>query len=345
MRMADETLPRSPLLNAMATTDDRNENPRPPKNSLEDAQLRKLELEIDALRRAANEENSVGVSKQEKIKLEVKTLLWQTGRVYRLSQFAVIFSILATLVTVFATVYGIWSSYQKDTEARIKDRTDRTDSLYRTAIQRLIQYPVEPKITISDAVFTFRDLEQVVSFNYQDDAEKKKRQIEEAGFLIAQLMNSPEVDLSLTRNVEFDRKAMKESKYYREFLISNPKYNRDIISKYKNILSSVHDKAPCYSMVPDPKTKEVFLEYECKHGEPEPTFLQYVGLFYAYKSHVALFDHTAAIDTLSEEAAGYQTLAFCWFVGATDNVPLTIEIFGGDAERVSWKWQADCHMD
>jgi hypothetical protein len=323
----------------MPAADDNNEN-RP--NPLEKAQLRKLELEIDALERTAHEEKSVGISKQEKVKLEVKTLLWQTGRVYRLSQFAVIFSILATLVTIFATGYGMWSSYTKENETRVKERTDRTDGLYRTALERLIQFPVEPKLTISDAVFTLRDLEDVVTHNY-DDEKKRERQKHEVGFLLAQLMNSPEVDLSVSRNVELDRKAMDQSSFYRDYLTRNPKFNRDIISKYKNVLSSVHDRAPCYSMVPDPNNKEVFIESECKNGEPEPTFLQYVSLYYGYKSHVAILGETLdKFPDVSQEAQSYRDMSFCWFLKATRNVPLTVEIFGGTREQVNWKWEVEC---
>jgi hypothetical protein len=314
----------------------------PPRNRLEDAQVRKLELEIDALTRAANEEQSVGTSKQEKVRLEVKTLLWQTGRVYRLSQFAVIFSILATLVTIFATAYGIWTSYVKDNETRVKERTDRTDGLYRTGVQHLIRFPVDEKITISDAVFTLRDLEDVVNNNY-DDETKRERQRHEVGFLLAQLINSPELDLGVSRNVELDRKAMDQSTFYRNYLAQNPKFNRDIISKYKNILSSVHDRAPCYAMIPDPEKKEYFREMECRNGEPEPTFLQYVGLFYAYKSHVAILNETQGkYPDVAEEARVYRDTSFCWFFKATRNPPLTIEIFGGTPEQVNWKWEFEC---
>ena len=324
----------------MPAADENNEQRR--NNPLEDAQLRKLQLEIDALERIANEEQTVGISKQEKVRLEVKTLLWQTGRVYRLSQFAVIFSILATMVTIFATGYGIWTSYAKDSETKVKERTDRTDGLYRTALARLIQFPVEPKATISDAVFTLRDLEDVVKNNY-DDEKKRERQKQEVGFLLAQLMNSPEVDLSISRNVEFDRKAMDQSTFYRDYLTRNPRFNRDIISKYKNVLSSMHDRAPCYSMIPDPNRKEVFIEKECRNGEPEPTFLQYVGLYYSYKSHVALLNETLEnFPDVSQEAQSYRDLSFCWFVKATRNVPLTVEIFGGSPEKVNWKWEYEC---
>jgi len=319
------------------------ENPKgPPRNRLEDAQVRKLELEIDALRRAANEEESVGVSKQEKVRLEVKTLLWQTGRVYRLSQFAVIFSILATLVTIFATAYGIWTSYVKDNETKVKERTDRTDGLYRTGLQQVIRFPAEAKMTISDAVFTLRDLEDVVNNNY-DDEKKRDRQKNEVGFLLTQLINSPETELSISRNVELDRKAMDHSSFYRDYLARNPKLNRDILSKYQEVLKDVHLRAPCYSLIPDPKKKEFFRQSRCQNGEPQPTFLQYVGLFYAYKSHVAILNETLQnYPDASQDALAYRDTSFCWFYMATQNVPLTMDIFGGTAEQVVWKWETEC---
>src|ERR1041384_6674707 len=94
-------------------------------SDLEKAQLKKLEHEIAALERQAKEQETTETVRQEKLKLEIKTLIWQTGRIYRLSQFAIIFSIIATLATVFATLYGLWNSYTKDIENKKKELVER----------------------------------------------------------------------------------------------------------------------------------------------------------------------------------------------------------------------------
>lgn len=324
----------------MAPNDDEKDG-NESKKLLEEAQVRKLELEIKALERKENEERNTEEPRQKKLTLELKTLLWQTGRVYRISQFVFIISVLATVVTIFATVYGIWSTYKKDIESKKKERIERTDTLYRTEIQRLIQFPMETKVTISDAVFLFRDLEDVVSNGY-DELIKQKRQKEEVGLLITQIVASPDFDLSLTRNIEFDRKAMRHSEFYRNYLIDNPQYNRDIISKYKSVLVALHAEDPNYSVDPVENEDEQFIENTTpdKLTKNQVKFFQYIYIFYAYKAHVGLIgDSVAKKSDVSQRADSYLGLSFCWFYDATKNVGLTRKIYGGEPEMVAWRWE------
>ena len=321
--------------------DDKKEELSEAKKLLEDSHLKKLALEIKALERIEEEETNIKIPKQKKLDLELKTLLWQTGRVYRLSQFAIIASILATLVTIFATSYGIWASYQKDTENKTKELRERTDSLYRTEIQRLIQYPIDTKITISDAVFLLRDLEDVVANGYERGP-KQDRQKDEIGKLLSQIMISPDVDLSITRNVEFDRKAIENSPSYKEYLVRNPKQNRDIISKYKAVLAALHEADPNYSIVPDERNDQMFIESTGagKSEKNQDKFFQNVYIFYAYKSHVELLQQTiSTIPESAQEAENYLGISFCWFYGATQNSGLTGKIYGGTPEMIVWRWQ------
>jgi hypothetical protein len=318
-----------------------NDNEDNVKKRIEESQLKKLELEVRSLERKEGEETQTTKPRGEKLQLELDNLRWQTGRIYRLSQFAVIFSVLATIVTIFATTYGIWSSYKKDIENKRKELTQRTDTLYRSEIEKLIQYPIEPKTTISEAVFLMRDLEDVVNNSYED-AQKLKRQKEEVGLLLTQLMASPDFDLSVTRNIEFDRKALRHSQFYSDYLTDNPNYNRDILSKYKSVLVALHDEDPNYSVVPDENKEEVFLEKSAdgKVTKKQEKFFQYIYIYYAYKAHVALLNDTIAKNPdKSAEAEVYLGLSFCWFYDATKNEGLIRKIYGGTPEMVEWRWQ------
>jgi hypothetical protein len=309
----------------------KNESPGP----IEEAQLRKLELEIRNLERAVEEAESTETSKQEKLKLEVKTLIWQTGRVYRLSQFAVIFSIFATLVTIFATTYGIWTSYVKDIENKKKELTQKTDSLYRAEIQRLIQYPADPKMPISEAVFLFRDLDEVVKNGYEGD--QQNRQKDEIGILLMQLIKSSDVDLSIPRNIEFDNSAMQHSTFYKDYLVKDPLANSVIISRYKTHLKEISDAYPNFRVELDEKDDNGFLPVNIPS---ETIFKQYIFTYLAYKSHVELLDRsTRENEQLKEKAAEYLGASFCWFYDATHNAALTAKIYGGDAGMVEWRWQ------
>jgi hypothetical protein len=313
-----------------------------PANELEKAQLQKLEWEIAVLERQAKEQETTAAAQQEKVKLEIKTLTWQTGRIYRLSQFAIIFSIIATLVTVFATCYGLWASYTKDIENKKKEFAERTDTLYRTEIQRLIQYPVESsKMTISDAVFLFRDLEEVVQNGYEAGG-KQDRQKKEMGLLLTQLIKSPDFDLSITRNIEFDREAMTHSAAYSESLIADPRSNMTIISKYQAVLKEIQHSYPEYQIVPDANKEAFFFEYNppADPAKRQTVFMQYTYIFYAYQSHVQLLGRTAdTVPELKELAEEYLNVSFCLFYSGTRSVPLTQRIYPGTADMVQWRWQ------
>ncbi len=322
----------------MSPTDGKDKN-NAEVSDLDKAQLQKLELEIAALRRQAKEQESTETAKQEKLKLEVKTLIWQTGRIYRLSQFAVIFSITATLVTVFATTFGIWTSYNKDIENKQKELRERTDGLYRTQTQRLIQYPIEPKMTIAEAVFLFRDLEDVVNGRYER-GDKQDRQRKEMGLLLTELVKSPGFDLSITRNIEFDREAMSHSEFYKDYLIHDPVSNMTIISKYQTALKEIRESNPNYMIVPH-ETNETMFSESAPPADPakkQGLFQQYSYIFFAYQTHVQLMSVTAEKrPELRQMAENYVGISFCLFYRTTGNIRLTKKIYGGDDDMVRWR--------
>jgi hypothetical protein len=300
-----------------------------------DAQLRKLNLEIDALERTVSEQKSTEKFKKDKLELEIDTLKWQTGRVYRLSQFAVIFSIIATLVTIFYTGYNIWSSYTKDTENKKKELTQKTDSQYRTEIQRLIQYPSDTKMPISEVVFLLRDLEEVVKNGYEGD--QQKRQKEEIGILLMQLIKSSDVDLSIPRNIEFDRSAMLHSNFYADYLVKDPLANSVILSKYKTHLKEISTAYPDFRVDPDKNDDHAFMPVNIPN---ETVNKQYVYTYLAYKSHVELLDRsTRENEQFKEKAEEYLGASFCAFYDATHNAALTAKIYGGDPGMVEWRRQ------
>lgn len=319
-------------------------------NEVNEAQLRKLQLEIQALEREGHFDDETAAQKHQKLNLELQSLAWQNGLIYRLGQFATIFTILATLVTVFATGFGIWTAYTKlvsdrEKEAELKDKEfiERTNTQYRTELNQLLQYPVKEEQTIAEAVFLFRDIGSVIEEGYKDEMLGRKR--EEVGFLFSQLIRSPEFDLSKTRNISFDIKALNYLKYYKEYLVDKPYDNRDILSKYKNELEVLSSKDQKYyeNLVVDSNDASVFIEDSAYKDQTK--FFQYVFIFQAYKNHVNLFDESLKKDKISTtQAVDFKRLAFCWFYGATKNKSLTINIFGGDETKVESLWQGNCHQ-
>jgi hypothetical protein len=215
---------------------------------IEQEQLRKLRLENEALERERSLAVDTPDRKRQKLDLEVESLQWQNGLIYKLGQYATIVTILATAATICATGLGVFIAYNnfksdREHEAALKQKelADKTDSQYRTELRELFQYPVEPKRTISEAVFLFRDLGDVIENGYKGDDAMRRLKGKEVGLLLTQLVKSPDFDLSMTRNVSFDSKALDHSAYYRDHLVQSPGDNRDILTKYKLTLWNLHD--------------------------------------------------------------------------------------------------------
>ncbi|MDX6443556.1 MAG: hypothetical protein QOH71_630 [Blastocatellia bacterium] len=307
-----------------------------PKTAVEQAQLEKLELEIAALKRTESFDAETKEEKRKKMYYETQSARWQTSLIYRASQFA-------TIITIFATAFGIWSAYNKlvtdrqnEYEQKSKDRTDRMTLRYRTDLQQLLEYPIDPRQTISKAVFTLQDLTDVVNNGFESELEKQQK-ADEVGFLIAQLVKSSDFDLMLTRNSNFDRKAIDSSKFYENYLVTHPMDNRDILSKYKGVLLALHDKDPsyCENFQVDPNDSSSFTESQISTDQTK--FFQYVYLFHAYRNHVELLSHSAFVSQPDPHVADYLDLAFCWFWGSSRNTSLIQAIFGGTDDQINVK--------
>ncbi len=297
-----------------------------------EAELEKLELEIASLRRDEEFESETLAQRKQKLYYDTQSARWQTSLIYRLSQFAAI-------VTIFATLFGIYFTYNKlvtdrDNEFKQnqKDRIERTTARYRNDLQELLQYPTDPKQTISRAAFLLRDLADVVDNGFDENDRPQKR--EEVGFLLTQLIKSAEFDLTLTRNSNFDRRAIETSRFYEDYLISHASDNRDILSKYKSALLTLHGQDPAYyeDLQVDPSDPTAFIESEV--AKDQTKFFQYAYLFHAYRKHVELFARNSVLPQPDPNLKKDLSLAFCWFWGATGNASLTKAIFGnGDGNQ------------
>jgi hypothetical protein len=141
------------------------------------------------------------------------------------------------------------------------------------------------------------------------------------------------------RNIDFERNAMQHSNSYKEYLIKDPLSNFTIISKYKTELSRISKTFPDFRLNPDEKVDSVFTPVDSPN---DATSVQYINIYYAYKSHVLLMTESISKSEdsqLKKQAEEYLGTSFCWFYGVTHNAPLTIGIYGGTPEMLEWRWQ------
>jgi hypothetical protein len=310
--------------------------------AVEKAELEKLELEIAALKRSDEFEAETKEERRKKLYYDTQSARWQTSLIYRASQFA-------TIITIFATAFGIWTAYNKlvtdrqnENEQKSKDRIERTNGRYRSDLQQMLEYPIDPKQTIAQAEFFFQDLTDVVNNGFDNEGEKQQR-ADEVGFLTTQLVKSSEFDLTSTRNSNFDRKAMDSSRFYENYLVNHPMENRDILSKYKSVLLGLHDRdhTYCEAFMVNPDDPTSFRESQVSSDQTR--FFQLVYVFHAYRKHVNLLSKSAFVSQPDPNVADYLDLAFCWLWGASRNKSIVYATFGGTDDQVNTK-TAGCNV-
>jgi hypothetical protein len=324
--------------------------PNPPNHdqtprTVEQASLRKLQLEIEALEREKRFEGEAREEKRGKLYYETQSLRWQTSLLYRLTQFA-------TVITIFATAFGVYQAYLKLVEDKLKEsqqnekaRMERVNNQYRSDLQQLLKYPVDKEQTVPLSVFLMHDITDLIDTGFKDNQDAQKQMRREVGLLVAQLVKSPEFNLTETRNTDFERKALGHCKVYEQYLIEHPMDNRDILSKYKNVLLALHNTNPNYyeKFEVNPEDPTAFIESQV--SKDQTRFFQYAYLFHAYRAHVNLLESTynaprdpkEDVNSYNDKRAqvvDYKHLSFCWFWGATHNPSLTKSIFGGTDEQI-----------
>jgi hypothetical protein len=177
-----------------------------------------------------------------------------------------------------------------------------------------------------------------------DDENEKRQKGDDVGFLIAQLVKSSEFDLTLTRNSNFDRRAMDSSRFYENYLVNHPMDNRDILSKYKSVLLGLHDKEHtyCEAFKVNPNDPTSFTESQVSTDQTR--FFQLVYIFHACRRHVELLSRSAYVAKPDPNVRDYLDLAFCWLWGASRNKSIVQATFGGTDEQVEAKTATECNV-
>jgi len=268
----------------------------------------------------------------QKLKLEIKALEWENSLLGRVLRLAGLLTIIATVVTIIATGVGVGVGFmkfvddrQKDRDLRGKELTERTTNQYRSDLEQLIGYPVNPKQTVSSASFLFQDLHDLVEKGF-DEGQRDQYRIQ-IGSLLAQIVRSDDYDLSVMRNLEFDRKAMFYCDYYKRFLKEHPGQNGTILSKYSFVLASMHDENPKYYQAITSEPNFLFSAPKKGHGKFGP----FVHLFQGYQEHLNLFDEAIHQDgSKNSEIQDSKRQAACWFYASTKNDQLTETLLGID---------------
>lgn len=288
-----------------------------------------------------------------KVKLEIASLKWQNSWIGRLAQFATIITICATLVTIFATVFGLISERQKDRDLRTRELRERIATQYRSDIEQLLQYPTEDKQTITYVIFLLNDLEALIKTTSelkelsQTDLESGIKQQELAiADLLSNLTTSTKFDYNQPRNVEFDLRCLDHWEAYKTILREQKTQNNvDIIGKYAAALETLYKEDPVYVGTVDLISPYVFQPAsESKFTQNYNKTIQFADLYFGFNEHVELLRERLRKSPGDEENVKNIELAHQVFSESTHNQCLTQKIFHDliPESRTNSKPKKDC---
>ena len=202
----------------MNQTTSRNSDP---KQSLEAAQLEKLNLEILALR---------------------KRTAWRDT----LLQFLPAVTMLLALSGFF---YGIYQSTKTEQKARIAEQTSqkiRIQDQIRSDLDEIVRFPTDTKQTVSRVSFLLGDLDKLMNTKLGDVEAVPKEERRRTSDIFANLISN-DTDLKERRNVGLAGAMLTCWDDYKAYLESNPKnLLMNILANHFDALEELRKEAPAY---------------------------------------------------------------------------------------------------
>jgi hypothetical protein len=186
------------------------------------AELRKLELDVEALERGRD---------------------WE-GRIARF------IPIITALISILGFIWGVvifTNQQSKEREAREQDRRSRQINDYRTGYEQLLLFSSNEKMTVARVLALKGDLDDLQADLYKDKAlEQEQRVMGSICNLIAR-----DFDFTQPRQVMFDIAALQNWREYKDGLIRTLKedgtgqtVNDSIIDKYLQVVRDLEWKEP-----------------------------------------------------------------------------------------------------
>lgn len=276
---------------------------------LSEMQLRKLEIEIDALRR----DNSS---------------FWKRRAPF-LTFLTVVIAAAGTFATISFNLDKAMTDRQKEYVLREKEVAEKWDSQFRADLLQLLNYPGSETQTAPTAVFLFQDLNRLVE-SWPGPAEAKAVQKAAVAPLLTKLFASNDIDLSKPHNLELDLIAMDNWDGYGEHLRGKPEENIRILYNYYMALRSLRREDP--EVVERTTISEDYSESNAppRHDSSSRKFLMLTG---GYFRHVRFLEEPGA------GRDGNLHRAFCWYKDATGNLDVTKARFDLDAAQVDEWWR------
>lgn len=268
-------------------------------------------------------------SRLRKLKLEIALLEWRNSGFGRLTRLTAIFTVIVTLITVFATLLGWGWDRFRERQLRARELSERIENQYRSNIQQLLRYPKDENQTIPSVIFVFDDISNLLQHYSPEEVANRRLTI---GTWLAELRTSSEFDLGKSRNAEFDNAVLKFCSYCSEAAVKNPKYSKIMLEKYTVALAPFHkDDEKFKNVYKKPGTDSFTVSRTAESVEKEGFTVKlrpFATMVRAYELHLALLNKAIQENPKDSDALKAAIDKYtCDFFLATQNPTLTKNIF------------------
>lgn len=198
------------------------------------AELRKLELEIEELRRGRT---------------------WEA----RIGRFVPIITALISIAGFMSGLLIFGLQQAKDRDARMADVRSRSLTDYRTSFEQLLLFPSNDNMTIARVLALKQDLDELKDNLYADQKQKDQQEQRLTGSVCNLIAR--DFDFTKPRQVTFDIAAMQNWPEYQRGLVvtlnsdgTGETVNDAIIAKYLRVVYELEAKEPGVYRNADPTT-------------------------------------------------------------------------------------------
>ena len=260
------------------------------KQSFEAAQLEKLTLEIQALK---------------------KKSAWREA----LLQLLPAVTVLLALAGFF---YGLYQSHKAEQKAGLAEQTSQKIKLQeqiRSDLDQIVRFPTDKSQTATRISFLLGDLDKLLKTTLSDIEVVPKDERSKTSDILAQLI-ADEINLKEQRNVDFALTVLGRWDDYGRFLKSKPELLSNVLTNHCDALEEMYKKFPAYFGALKYSGADLD-EPDAVPVPPSPVVRHFEDLVYSYSKYSELVE-----DQNSKERA------IKHFQASTCNKDLTQQKFG-----------------
>jgi len=190
-------------------------------------------------------EQSIESAQLEKLNLEIRALRERSKVLDSLVKFMPAFTIMIALAGFFFGIYQFHQGQQRDRHAAQIDQDIKLQNQIRDDLNQIVQFPTDNKTTLAKMSLLLDDVTRIQTISGRGSEQATKAENRKTSIILAGLMFQ-DASFSEQRNVDLALEILQHWPDYRIYLTENQKLLNDILANHLDALAELHKKAPHY---------------------------------------------------------------------------------------------------